>query len=96
MIIRQLKQEQYEQLTKELAQKAHAEPMEASYTVELRIGGASYMLKLQPESRHRIALLQACRIRGTGSGRESELITKGVILSALLELLIFQGIGANS
>ena len=93
MIIRQLKQEQYEHLIQELIETAHTEPMEASYTAELRIGNASYALKLQPESRHRIALLQAYRIFREETGQEFERITKGAVLSALLELFVYQGIG---
>ena len=40
MVILQLSQQQYERLVKSLAASAHAEPLEASYTVRLNINGA--------------------------------------------------------
>lgn len=90
MIIRQLKEEQFERLHNALMRKAHAEPLEASYTVNMTVNGAEYAVKVQPERHNRLAVLQALRICREEYGPSFELITNGAILSSLLELLIYQ------
>ena len=95
MVIRQLSQQQHERLVKSLAASAHAEPLEASYTVKLNINGAEYAVKLQPEPHNKVAVLQALRIFRDGYPPNFELITRSNLLSALLEILIHQGTGAQ-
>lgn len=92
MIIRQLKEKQFEYLHNALMMKAHAEPLEASYTVKMTINGAEYAVKVQPERHNKMAVLQALRIVREEYGPNFELITKGNILSSLLEILIYQGV----
>ena len=92
MIIRQLKQKQYEQLHNDLLRKAHTKPLEASYTVIMKINGTEYSLKIQPEPHCRMAVLQACRVCRDEYSPDFELITNGNILLSLLELLIYQGV----
>jgi hypothetical protein len=92
MIIRQLKQSQFEFLHKSLIQKAHAQPLEASFTVDMTVNDVSYADKIQPGSRCRMAVLQAFRIDRDEDGSNFELITRGNLLSAFLEILIYQGI----
>lgn len=92
MIIRELKQWQYEHLNKALIERAHAEPLEACYTVNMQIDGVSYAMKIQPERHCRIAILQAYRIDREEDGQNFELITSGNLLSSLLEILIYQGV----
>jgi hypothetical protein len=91
MIIRQLKPRQYECLHMELMKKAHTEPMEASYTVSMTMNGVEYAVRIQPETRFRMAILQACKIDRENHPK-FELITKGNMLSSLLEILIYQGV----
>lgn len=95
MIVRQLSPIQYDRLHQDLIQKAQTQPLKASYTVHMCVDGASYAVKIQPESRYRMAVLQAHRIFREEDGQEFELITQNVILSALLELLIYQGVSAS-
>lgn len=92
MIIRKLKQMEYEKLNKALIERAHAEPLEACYTVNMQIDGVSYAMKIQPERHCRMAILQAYRIDREEDGPNFELITRGNLLSALLETLIYQGV----
>ena len=90
MIVRQLNLRQFEDFHKALMEKAHAEPLSASYTVNMNINGNEYEIKVQPESHCKMAVLQALRIgRGKG-GPDFELITSGNLLSSLLEILIYQ------
>lgn len=90
MIIHRLKPRKFENLYKALMEKAYAEPLDASYTVNLKISGAEYSVRLQPEARCRMAVLQALRIERDEDGPDFELITESAVLSALLELLLSQ------
>ena len=92
MIIRQLKPIQFKHLHEDLIKKAHAEPLEASYTVKMVISGVEYAIKMQPETHCRMAILQAFRIDRDEDGPNFELITRGNVLSSLLEMLIYQGV----
>lgn len=65
MIIRQLKEEQFEQFQHVLNRKAHMAPLEASYTLRMTIDGADYVIRIQPERHNKIAVLQALRIQRT-------------------------------
>ena len=90
MIVRQLKSDQFDYLYKALTQKAHAEPLNASYTVNMNINGVEYALRVQPEKHCKMAVLQALRIDRDEGGPNFELITGGGLLSSLLEILIYQ------
>ncbi|SHI22314.1 hypothetical protein SAMN02745823_03584 [Sporobacter termitidis DSM 10068] len=92
MIIRQLKQDQYEYLQHSLMKTAHAEPLDVSYTVGMTVNGVEYAVKMQPEKHCKMAVLQALRIDRDGTGPHFELITKGSLLGSFLEILIYQGI----
>lgn len=92
MIIRQLNKKQYEQFHHSLKMESHAEPLEASYTVSMTINGAEYAVKIQPERHHKMVVLQALRIYREAYGPRFELITKGILLSSLLEILLYQGV----
>ncbi len=88
MVIRQLKEGEYERFTGFLQREARAEPLAASYTVDMKVNGVEYALRVQPGGRRQLAALQALRVeRGRPGG--FELITKGNILASLLELLIY-------
>ena len=93
MIIRQLKQYQYDILNQSLMQKAHSQPLDASCTVSMTVNDVEYAVKLQPERHCKMAVLQALEIRRTQDGPEFVLITGGRLLSSLLELFICQEVG---
>lgn len=92
MIIRELKPAQFEHLHNRLKQKAHTEPLDAGYTVDMTVSGVEYAVKLQPESRNRMAVLQALRIERDEEGVNFQLITEGNLLLAFIEILIYQGL----
>ena len=57
MVIRQLDQRAFERLHSALAAQAQAEPLEASYTVNLAINSAEYAVRVQPDEGNRMAVL---------------------------------------
>lgn len=90
MIIRQLKQLQYEQVVRHLSRRAHTRPLEVSFDADLTVNECRYTLRVQPERHGRIAALQAWRVAQRADGPRFEIITGGALLSSLLELLIDQ------
>ena len=93
MIIRQLKPNQFEYLQKDLMKRAHAKPLEASYTVSMVISGVEYSIS---DTAGDITLewqfYKHSGLTGVKNGPNFELITSGNILSSLLEILIYQGV----
>ena len=92
MIIRDLKKDRYDYLCGRLNQNAALEPFCASYTVTMQVGKYDYAMKIQPERRCRMAILQALQIDRQDDYPDFTLITSGKLLSSLLELFIEQGI----
>lgn len=90
MIIRQLKERQYLAFCNFLRAQAQPDPLGASYTVFMTIDGGEYTLKLQPERHNKIAILQALSRNKQESTARYELITGGILLASLLEILIHQ------
>ena len=91
MYIRQLKPREYERLSRILEQKAHAEPLDASYKVDMNVNGKEYVLKVQPEN-NKIVALQALGVFRDENGPNFDLITENCLLSSLLEIMIYQGV----
>lgn len=92
MVIKQLGEIRFDRFHDSLMRKAHAEPLDASYTVNMKINRAEYDVRLQPEEENQIAVLQALRVDRNKYGPDFTLITDDCLLSSLLEILIAQGI----
>lgn len=92
MIIRTLKEQDYILLQRHLSQMAFVQPYDASYTIPLNVDDSCYHLRLQLGRGFKVAALQAVKIDRRGSEQEYILITGGQILSALLELYLYQNI----
>lgn len=93
MIVRQLKADRYEYLQSQLIKQAQQNPLEASFNVTVKVDKKEYVLKIQPETKHKMVVLQALEVeRDDECGHLHMLITDNKILSSLLELLIWQGV----
>ena len=92
MIVRQLKAEKYERFQSQLIQKAQQNPLEASFNVTVKVDRKEYVLRIQPETKHKMVALQALVVDRDEYGHLHTLITDNKILSSLLELLIWQGV----
>lgn len=90
MFIRQIKQSKYEQFVQKLKDHSPPRPLECSYDVPMEINKWHYTVRIQPERHCRIAVLQAIRMVPAGATWQGEMITSGSMLSALLELLLYQ------
>lgn len=92
MIVRQLKADRYEYLQNQLVTRAQQNPFEASFNVTVKVDKKEYILKIQPDNRHKMVALQALVVDREEQGHLHTLITDNKILSSLLELLIWQGV----
>lgn len=92
MIIRQLKAEKYARFQDQLIKKAQQNPLEASFNVTMKVDQKEYVLRIQPETEHKMVALQALVVDRDEYGHLQTLITDNKILSSLLELLIWQGV----
>ena len=93
MVIKQLKQRQFECFESQLMKKAQQNPLEASFNVTVTVDKKEYILKIQPERKGKLVALQALEVeRDEARGHLHMLITDNKILLALLELLIWQGV----
>ena len=92
MIVRQLKAEKYERFQNQLIQKAQQNPLEASFNVTMKVDRKEYVLRIQPETKHKMVALQALVVDRDEYGHLHPLITDNKILSSLLVLLIWQGV----
>ena len=90
MIIRQLKQDQYDAISNALHTRAYTDECSASHTIAFDIDHIHYILRLQLERHRKIAILQAIKEAYIGEEPHYELITANTLLSALLELFIDQ------
>ena len=92
MVTRTLSEEAYETLQSRLVKKAHIEPMDVGYTVDMCISGVDYTVKLVLERHRQVTVIQANRIDRYRSGQGNQLITGGALLTAFLEIRLYQGV----
>ena len=94
MIIRQIKERRWEHVYRQITTYGRAALLSLQFDIDINCNGVDYILKVQPENKQRIVVLQATGIypdrEGTG-GKNYELIEDNLILSALLEIFIYQG-----
>jgi hypothetical protein len=66
--------------------------MSLQIDIDISCNGVDYVLKVQPQSGRKIAALQALGVYpGTDGGRSYCMIESNLVLSALLEIVIYQG-----
>lgn len=94
MVYRQLSSFHYKHFYEELMHHAQNRPLSPAFEVEIYVNGAHYTLFLQPEKHNKIYALYALLavIDEDSQGVLHELITENSLLSALMELMISQGL----
>ena len=94
MIIRQIKENHWEHVYRQITTYGRAAPLSLQFDIDINCNGVDYILKVQPEQKHKIAALQAMGVYpddGGIGGKDYHLIEKNIMLSALLEIIIYQG-----
>ncbi len=96
MFISQIKERHWEHVYRQITTYGRAAPLSLQFDIDITCNGVDYVLKVQPESKRKIAALQALGVypdsEGVG-GKDYHLIEDNLILSALPEIIIYQGAG---
>lgn len=93
MVIRQLEAKRFTYFQNQLIQQAQQNPLDASFNVTIIVNAREYILKVQLDTKCRVAALQAWEVeRENNLGQAHTLITNNQILASLLNLLLLQGI----
>lgn len=94
MVIRQVKMEHWEQVLKQITTYGKNIPQTYQYDIEMNCNGIDYILKVQPEKKRKLVALQALSLALDSVEpykHECRQINNSQVLSALLELIVFQG-----
>lgn len=91
---RQMKEDKYRRLEADLLRYARSKPLCPNYEIDIAFNGENYTLFLQPEQHNKIYALYALRsiYERDINAVNHELITNNLILSALMEMIIYQGV----
>ena len=95
MVIRQISANQWEYVYGQITKYGKSAPLSLQFDVDVNCNGVDYVLKLQPEKNRKIVALQATSVYRDGEGtgdRNYQLIDDNLFLSALIEIIIFQGL----
>jgi len=96
MVIRKIKANHWEHVYRQITTYGRAAPLFLQFDIDINCNGVDYILKVQPESKRKIIALQALGVYPDGDGiggKDFHLIEDNVMLSALLEIVIYQGAG---
>ncbi|MCC8122654.1 MAG: hypothetical protein LIO58_03850 [Oscillospiraceae bacterium] len=94
MVIRQVKANYWKHVYSQITTYGRGAPLSLQFDIDLNCNGVNYILKVQPERNQRVVALQALggylNDNGAG-GKEYQLIEDNAVLSALLEMILYQG-----
>jgi len=90
MIIRQLKENHWHHVYSQITEHGKSAPLSLPFDIDINCNGVDYIIKVQPERARKIVALQAFGVYPDG-GEDYHLINDNAILSALLEIIIYQG-----
>jgi len=92
MVIRQIKESRWKHVYSSITRYGRAAPLSLQYDVDINCNGVDYILKLQPGSDRKLTALQALGVYPDGGGcKDFLLVDDNAVLSALLEIIIYQG-----
>lgn len=94
MIIRRIKENYWKHVYNQITTYGRAAPMSLQFDVDINCNGVDYILKVQPKKKRRIVALQALGVYADSENADQKdyrLIEDNLILTALLEIIIFQG-----
>ena len=94
MMIRQIKENHWKHTYRQITTYGRATPLSLQFDVNINCNGVDYILKVQPENKRKIVALQALGVYSDGEGiggKDYHLIDDNVMLTALLEIIVYQG-----
>ena len=94
MVIRQIKESHWTHVYRQITRNGRAAPLSLQFDVDINCNGVDYILKVQPAEKHKLVALQAMGVYpdcGGIGGKDYHLIENNILISALLEMIIYQG-----
>ena len=95
MVIRQVDKNSWPHLCRQIKIYGRGTPASRQVDIDITCNGVNYILKIQPEQNRKIAALQAVGVYPSheeNGDKQYHLIEKNNMLSALLEIVLFQGV----
>ena len=94
MVTRQIKENHWHYVYGQITSHGRAAPLSLQYDIDINCNGVDYILKVQPDESRKITALQALGVYYDGEeygGKDFQLIEENIMLSALLEIIVYQG-----
>ena len=94
MVIRQVKEKQWKHVYSQITTYGRAAPLSLQFDIGINCNGVDHILRVQPGRKRKIVVLQAMSVYPDGKeigGKGYHLTEDNLILSALLETIIYQG-----
>lgn len=93
MVIRKFKEKNWEPAYEQIIKHGRSAPLCLQYDLDVSCNGIDYILKVQPDVKKYLAVLQATRVsyNQENGAKEYALIESQALMSALIEIIIFQG-----
>jgi len=98
MISRQIKENHWKDVYRQITTYGRNTPLSLQYDIDVNYNGVDYILKVQPVQNRKISALQAIGVYPENDRSDSKryrLIDDNAILSALLEIIIYQSSKGN-
>jgi len=96
MVIRQIKENHWKHVYGQITGYGRSAPLSLQFDLDINCNGVDYILKVQPDKNRTVTALQAMGVYpdgGGNGGKDYHLIKDNAMLSALLEMVIYQGAG---
>ncbi len=92
MVIRQIKEKEWEAVYEKILKRGKAIPLSKQYDLTLTCNGTPFILRVQLEAKRRILVLQALEVCGYTGNAESDyvLISDNAFLLSLINIYLYQ------
>lgn len=94
MVMRQIKEKHWEHVYRQITTYGRGAPLSLQLDIDVNCNGVDYVLKVQLDKGRKIVALQALGVYPDGEGKggkDYHLIENNGMLSALLEIIVYQG-----
>jgi hypothetical protein len=92
MVLRQIKEKEWEDVYENILNRGKAIPLSKQYDLTLTCNGTPFILRVQLETKRRILVLQALEVCGYTGNAESDyvLISDNAFLLSLINIYLYQ------
>lgn len=99
MVIRNIKKSQWEHVYRQIIFFGRARPLSLQFDIDINCNGVDYILTVQPDKKRSVIALQAMGVYPSTEHydkKDYKLIEDNVLISALLDIIIYQGVNKRT